>query len=246
MMRSFLVMLALIAMPATIADAANLPGTAPLTSAFTKQLVKEALQEHDSRGAFDVVVDLPRLPMGNQEVAPTEVVVEGFRFDEQTGHFKAMLVGTVGSAPRFHLPLEGRLRPMVSVAVLSRAVARGEHISAEDLDWIETSPNDLSDDALLDPEMIIGTEARRRLGPGRVLTNRDVGPPRLVRRGQPVRVVYADGGLQLTSIGKARDDGAFGEPIRVVNPDSNLQIQGIATGPSEVTVGRSVMPGAGY
>jgi flagella basal body P-ring formation protein FlgA len=58
-------------------------------------------------------------------------------------------------------------------------------------------------------------------------------------------VVYADGELKLTALGTARDDGAFGEPIRVINAESNLQLQGIATGLDEVTVGHSVMPGAG-
>jgi len=135
---------------------------------------------------------------------------------------------------------------MMSIAVLARPIGRGEQISAEDLDWIDLAPGKLPKGGLTDPDHIIGSEAKRRLGPGRVLTNRDVGPPRLVRRGQPVRIVYAEGDLKLSALGTARDDGAFGEPIRVMNPESDLQVQGIATGPAEVTVGNSVLPGAGY
>lgn len=245
-MHNFLFLFALVAVPFSLSHAADLPGTSPLTSAFTEKLVMDELQKYEGNSSFDVVVDSPRLPMGNQEAASTEIVVEGLRFDKATGHFSAILVGTVGMTPRFQLPLEGRVRPLVSVAVLARTVARGEMISAEDLDWIELSPNKLPKASLMDPDYIIGSEARRRLSPGRVLTNRDVGPPRLVRRGQPVRVVYADGDLKLSALGTARDDGAFGEPIRVMNLESNLQLQGIATGPAEVTVGNSVMPGAGY
>lgn len=246
MMRNVLLLLVSMAMPMTAAHGASLPGSAPLTSAFTEKLVMDELRKVDSYNSFDVVVDTPRLPMGNQEAASTEIVVEGLRLDEATGRFRAVLVGMVGITPRFHLPLEGRAQPLMSVAVLSRPIGRGEQISADDLDWIDLAPNKLPKAGLTDPDHIIGSEAKRRLSPGRVLTSRDVGPPRLVRRGQPVRVVYADGELKLSALGTARDDGAFGEPVRVVNPESRLQVQGIATGPAEVTVGHSVMPSAGY
>ncbi len=240
-----LLILFFIAIPFAASHAASLPGTAPLTSAFAEKLVMEELQKLGRQDGFDVVVDMPRLPMGNQEKASTEIMLDDLHLDEESGRFSAVLVGTVGAAPRFHLALEGRARPLVSVAVLSRTIRRGERISAHDLDWIELAHDQLPKAGLIDPDHIIGTEARRRLKPGRVLTNSDVAPPRMVRRGQPVRVVYADGDLRMTAIGKARDDGAFGEPVRVLNAESNLQVQGIATGPDEVTVGQSVMPGAG-
>lgn len=244
-MRSFLLTLVSMAMSTTVAHTASLPGSAPLTSAFAEKLVVDELRKVDRYNSFDVVVDMPRLPMGNQETASTEIAVESLRLDEASGRFSAVLVGVVGSTPRFHLPLEGRAQPLMSVAVLSRLISRGERISADDLDWIDLAPHKMPKAGLTDPDLIIGSEARRRLSPGRVLTNRDVGPPRLVRRGQPVRVVYADGELKLSALGTARDDGAFGEPIRVVNPGSKLQMHGIATGPAEVTVGSSIMPGAG-
>ncbi len=233
------------AMPLAILQAASLPGSEPLTSAFAERLIVEELQKLGRKGGFDVVVDKPRLPMGNQERVSTRIVLDGLRLDESSGRFSAFLVGTVDTTPRFHLALEGRVRSLVSVAVLSRTVRRGERVTAHDLDWIELADDQLPKAALVDPDHIIGTEARRRLKPGRVLTNSDLGPPRLVRRGQAVRVIYADGDLRLTALGKARDDGAFGEPVRVLNAESNLQVLGIATGPDEVTVGHSIMPGTG-
>lgn len=246
MIRNILFSLVMIGLPMVASEAANLPGATPLTSSFTEKLVVDALLEEKGQSSVDIVIDTPQLPLGNQERNATTVVLEDLRLDEATGRFSAILVGTVGTTPRFNLPLKGRLQPLVNVAVLGKAVARGDTISAADLDWMELSPDRLPKESLTDPDHIIGTEARRRLSPGRVLTNRDVGPPRLVRRGQPVRVVYADGDLRLSAIGTARDDGAFGEPIRVMNPDSNLQVQGVATGPAEVTVGNSVIPGFGY
>lgn len=238
--------LCLIACSAASAAAADLPGDVPLTAAFAEKLVTDELRSTGVGDAFDVTVERPSLPLGNQETAPTTVVLKGLRHDPTNGRFSAVLVGTVGETPRFQLPVRGWARPLVSVAVLGRAVGRGEQISAADLDWIKMAPNALPKASLTDEHQLVGAEARRRLTPGRVLTSRDVGPRRLVLRGQPVRIVYAEHGLKLTALGTARDDGGFGEPIRVVNPESRLEIQGIATGPSEVTVGSAVMPGAGY
>ena len=243
--RMYLFFLSLM-MSFSAAQGASLPGTAPLTSAFTEGLIMEELLRVEGGDGFDVIIDKPRLPMGNQEAAPTDIMIDGFRLDRTTGRFSAVLLGSVGMTPRFQLPLEGRIETQVSVAVLSRPVTRGERISATDLKWIDIPSTKLPKAGLTDPDDIIGNEARRRLGAGRVLTSRDLGPPKLVRRGQPVRVVYLHGDLRLTALGTARDEGGYGEIVRVVNAESNVQLQGIATGPAEVTVGGQMPAGTSY
>lgn len=246
MMRNLFLIPMLWAALATPALAGELPGDAPLTTAFAEKLVSQGLADAGSGDGFQVTIDTPRLPLGNQDTRPTHIELDGLRHDPASGRFSAVMIGTVAGQPRFELPLEGRIQPLLSVAVLARPVARGDLISAADLDWKNVSPDRLSNMSLTDDVQLIGAEARRRLSPGRVLTSRDVGPPRLVLRGQPVRVVYAEGGLKLTALGTARDDGAFGEPIRVINPESRMEIHGVATGPQEVTVGSMVMPGASF
>jgi hypothetical protein len=95
----------------TSSNAASLPGSSPLTAAFAEKLVAQELQSLSAYDSFEIIVDNPRFPLGNQEKAPTEIVVEGLRLEADTGRFSAILVGTIGAAPRFHLPLEGRLSP---------------------------------------------------------------------------------------------------------------------------------------
>lgn len=224
----------------------ELPGDVPLTSAFAEKLVSEQLSYVAEDASFKVTISRPRLPLGNQETRPTRIVIDGLRHDPASGRFSAVLIGTVGDEPRFELPMEGRVQPLMNIPVLARPVDRGDLISAADLDWKMVTPNALSNISLADEKQLIGAEARRRLSPGRVLTSRDVGPPRLVLRGKPVRIVYAERGIMLTALGTARDDGAFGEPVRVINPESRLEIQGVATGHQEVTVGDAVMPGTGF
>ena len=223
----------------------ELPGDMPLTSAFAEKLIADQLGGGAGDDAYEVKISHPRLPLGNQEMRPTHIVIDGLRHDPSSGRFSAVMIGTVEGEPRFELPMKGHIQSLVNVPVLARPVRRGDLISAADLDWKAVPPGALANVSLTDEQQLIGAEARRRLSPGRLLTSRDVGPPRLVLRGKPVRVVYADQGLTLTAVGTARDDGAFGEPVRVINPDSRLEVQGIATGHQEVTVGSAVMPGAG-
>ena len=231
---------------ATPVFADELPGDMPLTSAFAEKLVSEQLRHSARDDGFKVTISRPRLPLGNQDARPTRIMIDGLHHDPATGYFSAVMIGTVGDEPRFELPLEGRIQSLVSVPVLARTLQRGDVISAADLDWRDVPPEALSEINLIDEQQLIGAEARRRLSPGRVLTDRDVGAPRLVLRGKPVRVVYAERGLKLTALGTARDDGAFGEMVRVLNPESRLEIQGVATGHQEVTVSDVAMPNAGF
>lgn len=238
------VLVILLLMTPALAD--ELPGDMPLTSAFAEKLIGEQIGQTAGNGDFKVTISRPRLPLGNQEARPTNIIVDGLRHDPASGYFSAVMIGTVGDQPRFELPLEGRIQPLASVPVLARTLQRGDLISAADLDWKTVPPEALSDVSLTDEQQLIGAEARRRLSPGRVLTERDIGAPRLVLRGKPVRVVYVERGLRLTALGTARDDGALGETVRVLNPESRLEIQGIATGLQEVTVGDFATPEAGF
>ncbi|MEM8949499.1 MAG: flagellar basal body P-ring formation chaperone FlgA [Pseudomonadota bacterium] len=228
------------------AQADELPGDMPLTSAFAEKLIAEQLLQSAGNDDFKVTISRPRLPLGNQESRATQIMIDGLSHDPASGYFSAVMIGTVGDQPRFQLPLEGRIQPLASVPVLARTLQRGDLISAADLDWKAVPPEALSEASLTDEQQLIGAEARRRLSPGRVLTERDIGAPRLVLRGKPVRVVYVERGLRLTALGTARDDGALGETVRVLNPESRLEIQGVATGYQEVTVGDLATPGAGF
>ena len=245
-MRLALTILLLFKMSIMSATADVLPGDMPLTTAFAEKLVTAELSGFGHADGFKVTIDQPSLPLGNQDARPTQIVLDGLRHEPKSGRFRAVMIGTVEGKPRFELPLEGRVQPLQNVAVLSRPVGRGELISVADLEWRLVAPDMISETSMIDDMQLIGAEARRRLTPGRVLTNRDVGPPRLVLRGQPVRLVYAEGGLKLTALGTARDDGAFGESVRVMNPESRMVIQGVATGHQEVTVGGAATSVAGF
>ncbi len=218
------------------AFAASLPAGAPLTRDLVADLLHRALRQQAPEQPLQLTIAQPALPMANQAAAATEIVVEAVDYDATHGRFTAVLVGTVDGRPRFRLRTHGRALALVELPVLPRALAPGERVGAADLDWLTVRPNQLRPTSLTTAEQLIGTEARRSLSPGRILTARDLGPPRLVRRGRPVQVVYARPGLQLSAFGMAQDDGTLGEAVRVINPDNRRQLQGVVTGPDEITI----------
>jgi flagella basal body P-ring formation protein FlgA len=213
------------------AGAALLPAGAPLTPGFAEALVRAALP---ADSAFQITIDQPALPLGNDATLATEVVLAQFH----AGRFSGALVGTLDGRHRFHLPIAGRAQAVLRVPALRRAVAPDEMIGEADLTWVEVAPASLPPASITEAAQIVGSQARRRLGAGRVLTERDLGPPYLVRRGHPVELIYARRGLHVTALGVAQEDGALGDPVRVINAASRRQLQGVVSGPDEVAFRR--------
>ena len=236
-MRLLVVLSLLLLGLAAPAGAALLHAGTPLTAPFAEALVRATLQAGGAAGEFQIVVDQPRLPLGNAATLATEVTIEQLQYDPSAGRFHGALVGTFEGRERFRLPIIGRAQPVLRVPALRPPVAPDEVITAADLTWLEVPHAQMPPAGLTAPEEIVGNQARRRLAAHRVLTEHDLGPPVLVRRGHPVELVYAQAGLQLTALGVAQEDGTLGDVVRVINAASRRQLQGIVSGPDEVAFG---------
>jgi flagella basal body P-ring formation protein FlgA len=244
-MRRALIFTALmLGLAGSAAEAATLPAGVPLTEGFAQDLLGAALAAEAPGEAFELRLELPRLPLANQSPLATEIAVEELRYDAGSGRFSALLVGTIGDRIRFRLPAQGRAQSLIELPVLARSVAAGERIAAADLDWIRVAPDRLRPTSLTDAGQLVGSEARRALPPGRVLSEHDLQPSRLVVRGRLVQLVYTRPGLQLRALGVAQADGAMGEVVRVVNLDGRHQLQGVVVGPDQVALGGAGLPPA--
>ena len=230
-----LLVLALIAGGVNHARAITLGPEQPLTHATVVDLVEREFAPA-LEGRLAIEIDQPRLPLNNQSTSTTEIRLRKFERDPRGGGFAGALLGWTPDGQTFTLDVRGRAVELVEVPVVNRRVERGEVLTDADLDWLEVPATRLPRAALLAEHLLIGGEARRTLVPQRVLTSRDVGQPLLVRRGRPVRLVYAAAGLVITTLGTAQDDGAQGTLVRVANMDTRRQVQGRVTGPDEVTV----------
>jgi flagellar basal body P-ring formation protein FlgA len=86
------------------------------------------------------------------------------------------------------------------------------------------------------PSDIVGMAAARTLLPGQSIPMASVAPPRALRAGAPVKMIYVDGGLTITASGSALQDGVVGQLVKVRNDDSGVTVSGRVRGDGSVLV----------
>jgi flagella basal body P-ring formation protein FlgA len=83
---------------------------------------------------------------------------------------------------------------------------------------------------------VVGMAAARTLLPGKSIPMTSVAAPRVLRAGAPVKMVYVDGELEITTSGSALQDGVVGEMVKVRNDDSGVTVSGRVRGDGSVLV----------
>lgn len=116
------------------------------------------------------------------------------------------------------------------IAVLTRPVARGEAISIDDVTFMPATRATPAD-AITELDALVGMSARRSLAADRPLRPGDVMVTPLVKRGEPVTLLFQSGAVRITLRGRALEDGGAGETIRVQNSDSERTVEAIVEGP---------------
>jgi flagella basal body P-ring formation protein FlgA len=121
------------------------------------------------------------------------------------------------------------------VAVLVRAVERGELLTAADFDH-EPRPVGRATGAVAAPAAA-GRELVRALPAGSVVRASDLIAPRLVRRGEPVSITLRSRGLVIAAAGRALSAGGLGDLVRVVATTTNRTFDAIVEGSGTVRLG---------
>ncbi|WP_321503990.1 flagellar basal body P-ring formation chaperone FlgA [Breoghania sp.] len=86
-------------------------------------------------------------------------------------------------------------------------------------------------------EDLVGMEAKRTLLPGQPIPLTAVAAPRLVRRGEPARLIFRERGLFIVAQVEAMQNGAAGDVVKVRNLDSGLTVVGTVQADGSVLVG---------
>ena len=122
------------------------------------------------------------------------------------------------------------------VVVANRSMARGTLLSEDDLQVVEQDLAGLPFGYLTDTGEVDGTQLKRPVTAGTVLTPMMLEAPRLVRRGQRVTLLAQTGGIEIRMVGKALADGTSGERVRVRNLSSKRVVEGTVISPGVVQV----------
>jgi len=120
------------------------------------------------------------------------------------------------------------------ILVLVRDVQRGEVITANDVE-MQAQPQGRPLRGM-DIDAVVGMEAKRTLKTGQPVQASDIKAASVIRKGDPVAIVYTAPGVHLSVDGVAQNEAALGQPVRVLNSYSKRSIDAVATGHGEASV----------
>jgi flagellar basal body P-ring formation protein FlgA len=112
------------------------------------------------------------------------------------------------------------------VAVPTRAVARGEVLTAADVTVDRQDLSQLPRNLVSTPDNLVGMAARAPLLPWAPVRTEHVGKPSLVHRGDAVVLVAQRLGMRVTAPGEVRQSAGAGERVAVVNRTSGKALVG--------------------
>jgi flagella basal body P-ring formation protein FlgA len=125
----------------------------------------------------------------------------------------------------------------VSVLVLRRPLARRSRVDLADVEpQVRRLPGSASM-FISDISKLQGHRLKRSLPVGTALTVDMLQPDILVRRGQQVTLIAADGPVQIRAQGQALTEGAIDERVRVQNVSSLKVVEGVVESAGVVRVG---------
>jgi flagella basal body P-ring formation protein FlgA len=125
----------------------------------------------------------------------------------------------------------------VSVLVLRRPLARRSRVELADVEpQVRRMPGSASA-FVNDMSSLQGHRLKRALPVGTALTVEMLVPDVLVRRGQHVTLIAANGPVQIRATGQALTEGAVSERVRVQNVSSLKIVEGVVESDSVVRVG---------
>ncbi|MBF0170570.1 MAG: flagellar basal body P-ring formation protein FlgA [Nitrospinae bacterium] len=136
----------------------------------------------------------------------------------------------------------GRLNVMATaelwakVAVTTREITRGAHLSGEDVALSEVRLDPSHNGVVTDLKEAVGKTAERSLAAGTPLRAAYLSNPTLVNSGDMVTVEADNGRIRITSQGVAKEDGDRGQWIRILNVQSNKLFTARVVGPGTVRV----------
>lgn len=120
---------------------------------------------------------------------------------------------------------------------LKRDVPTGEVLKREDLESVEGLDGEYAG-AFPGRESPVGWTVRYPLRKGHILMRRDVSRRYVIRKGQEVKVCYRSGGVVVSTVGIAQENGLPAEDIVVANASTGKRFLAKVVGPGEVVVRR--------
>ncbi|SFM47251.1 flagellar basal body P-ring formation chaperone FlgA [Thermodesulforhabdus norvegica] len=123
------------------------------------------------------------------------------------------------------LRVAGFVRLFKEVIHASEIIPKGSIIDASKLSWKRADITESPEDYVTEPSRVIGKRVLQDVYPGEPIKISEIDDPIVVRRGDPVKIVFQRPGLILTAKGQVKEDGRVGDVVKVINLSSRKVIQ---------------------
>lgn len=185
---------------------------------------------------FHLRLDTQVLPLALPAESAQGVRLAGLAYNPINGRFQARIVDTRDGAQRTWGQVSGQLVEMKQVPVMRSNLAPGEVVSQRDIHYVAMPGDRLAGNTIIEAGQILGLAARRGLRAGTPIRANDLQQPVMVKKNGLVLLRLDTPYMQLSTQGRALDDGAQGELVRVMNLRSKVIVQGTVDGDGLVRV----------
>lgn len=194
--------------------------------------VKETIEQNLKTSAeYEINV----LPLDNQlRLAECTQALEVFKSTEIVKAGRATLGIRCNAEKKWSIFVSAIIKVYENVIVLTRAVQRGDVITAQHLATEKRDVSKYRGDFLTEVGQVEGKQATRNLAAGFVLGAKSLVEPPMVRRKDKVTITSAQPGFAIQMSGIAMTDGAKGQLIRVKNESSGRIIGAVVIEPGLV------------
>jgi len=164
------------------------------------------------------------------------VAVESLAYNARKNSFTATLLAPANSENPKRFRVSGKYFPQVMVPVTTRMIRKGERITEADVDIKPVRENRIGRNIVLDIGELVGKAPRRSIRTGGTFNLNNLGDPVTVSKGKSVAVIFKHGGITLTMMGRALENGSTGDVIRVENTNSRKVVQAEVLNEREVLI----------
>lgn len=122
------------------------------------------------------------------------------------------------------LGVTGRVEVFANVYLATRPLKQNEMITSADLKMQKVNITDSADRFAMRPDQVENRRVLRAIGINRPVELKDLDKPLVLKRGDPVTILYEQPGLQVTAKGQVSSDAGVGDTLSVVNVSSRKTI----------------------
>lgn len=203
-----------------------------ITFSVKQQLLQELTSKHpDAR--FEISVNRldPRLRLPQCD----EALTLKNKSRNQNASNMTVQVSCQGTTP-WSLYISSQIKQWMPVVISSRAVAKGVHLTQEDLKTEIRDVRRMNSGAITDTNQVIGMQLKRPLRANESIRSSSLSPPLLVEKGDQVTVIASSGSFSVKIAGIALAKGKLGDQIRVQNAITEKIIKARITEKGQVSV----------